>query len=243
MENASYISLTRQVGLLRKLDSISNNLANLGTTGFKSEDLLFRELVQGPNRPDKEKYMVSMSEGYRSFNNLSQGSLKPTGSKFDIGLQGEGFLVVNTPLGERYTRAGNLTINDQGNLSTQLGYEVQGESGPIQISEDETNITISSDGQIVTSTGPLTKFKVVSFTNPENLQKVGNGLYIANNETPSPDEKTKVVQGFVEESNVTPVVEITKMIDVQREFEAEQSLVMAEHRQQLDAIRKIAGVA
>jgi flagellar basal-body rod protein FlgF len=149
--------------------------------------------------------------------------------------------VVETPLGPRYTRAGNFSLGEGGQLVTPQGYPVSGAGGPITIGPDDTKINIASDGTISSENGQIGQLQVVEFADPDKLEKVGNSLFRANEQAPLTATNPSVKQGYLEQSNVVPIIEINNMIQIQREFESMQKLLQAEHRRQLDALDKIYG--
>lgn len=243
MENPSYIALSRQMGLQHQMDVVANNLANMNSVGFKAEKLMFREYLQKPDSGlATSKNTFAMTEDYGVAKDLNKGVIKSTGRMFDVAIANDGYFVIDTTLGERYTRAGNWAVSEDGQLVTTQGYPVLGEGGPITIPEDEGVITIAADGQISSEQGVVGQLRVVEFADEQKLRKAANGLYIAESQVAINAERPDVRQGHLEMSNVTPVSEITTMIQVQREFEAVQRMVQTEHTRQREAIRKLAGV-
>src|SRR6476619_3637607 len=136
MQNALLIGLSRQVALGRELDVVANNIANLNTTGFKSDGAVLEEFISPTASVDNfmsADRRVSFVHDRATWIDLSQGTLERTGNSLDVAIDGRGFLAVQTPGGERYTRNGGLQINNNGELVTSEGYQVLGESGPITI--------------------------------------------------------------------------------------------------------------
>lgn len=220
MENALLIGLSKQQALGRQMDVIANNLANVRTTGFKSESLVFEEVlmpvasIEGSSgAAGKLSYVLDE----RTLRRFDEGPNTPTGNPLDIAINGKGWLVVETEQGERYTRNGNLKLNAEGQMVTANGRPVMGESGPITIGPGETALTIASDGTVSTDQGKKGRIRVVAFDNENILKKQGDNLF-KTSEPPKPAEKYRVVQGTLERSNVEPVLEIAKMIDVTRAY-------------------------
>ena len=150
MENAQLISLSRQVALQRQMDVVANNMANINTTGFKAEDLLF-EPYKMPVAADNDfagDQTLAYTEDWATIHNMTNGPMDQTGNPLDVALMGSGFLTVSTPNGDRYTRAGSLAINTQGTLVDLAGNPVLSTSGPVQFDAADTDITISKDGTI-----------------------------------------------------------------------------------------------
>jgi len=161
MENAQLISLSRQIALQRQMNVVANNVANMNTTGFKSEQVLFAKYVmpvakdQGFRAPDQP---LIYTQDWTTINDFSAGAIAQTGNDLDVALQGKGFLTVQTPDGERYTRAGALQLNNQGLLVDNNGYAVLGQGGQIRFAPNETDIRFSQDGICASLNSPTRKF-------------------------------------------------------------------------------------
>ena len=172
---------------------------------------------------------VEINENYTDF---SQGSFKLTNTKTDIALGNEGFYVIDTPYGERYTRNGNFFIGKEGILETKDGYPVLGENGPIYVEND--HFMVNQDGIILSEDGQeIDRFQVVRFDNERYLEKMGNSFYKANENTgpahiAEGDERPRFVQGYTETSNVNVVNEMVQMIEVNRAYEANQKSIQSE---------------
>ena len=222
---------------MRQLDIVANNVANATTSGYKSDRMEFAEHV-AQVRAKHPMSQVRVSGVYRD---LSEGPIVETGNTFDLALNGDGYFVVNTPLGPRYTRNGGFTLDSTGRLVTSWGDEVQGEGGAIVISAGETGITITTDGTVSSrESGRIGKLRVVRFEDEQQLRKVKNGLYAT--DLPAQDVvpgEVRVVQGAIEGSNVNPVAEIARMIKLQRFFEVLQEIVKQEHKRQRNTINQI----
>lgn len=222
MENAILIGLSRQVALQRQMDIVANNLANIETAGYKGEKLLFEEyLSKGAKVSDvpTASSKVSLVHDTSVFRQFAEGSIVPTDNPLDVALNGKGWLVVDTPNGERYTRNGHLTLNAEGTLVNGSGYVVRSTSGTISFGADETKITISADGTVSSTAGEKGKLQLVQFANQNALQKEGKSLF-SSTEPPEIADKVRVVQGMIERSNVQPVLEMTRMIEVTRSYTA-----------------------
>ena len=185
------------------------------------------------------------------FTNFDQGALKETQSDFDIALDGKGFFTVSTPWGERYTRNGSFQLGKEGYLETKEGYPVLGENGPIRVKAnnflvdkdgrvwinaeyaDDPNIMVSRENNTWDQTALLDTLKLVEFDLDRYLEKQGSSLY-RESYTSGPamimeqGSRPKVIQGFVEASNVDPVVEMVQMIEVNRAYEANQKVIQTE---------------
>lgn len=244
MENAQLIGLSRQIGLQRQMDVVANNMANLNTTGFKAESLLFEEYKM-PVARDRDFFYpdqpLSYTDDWATIHDMSTGSMLETGNPLDIALQGEGFLVVQTPDGERYSRAGSLAIGQDGTLQDMSGNPVLGTGGPIQFDASETDIAISADGTISSSAGLKGALRVVEFEDAQTVQRQGNNLWTGG--TPVAATQTRVVQGSIEKSNVSGIAEMSEMIRVQRSYESIASLMQKQDEQRRTAIQKLGSLS
>jgi flagellar basal-body rod protein FlgF len=240
MQNAQLISLSRQIALQRQMDVVANNIANMNTTGFKSENMLFEEFV-GPVARDNDfigsDRPVSFVLDWATMHDLSAGAIMQTGNPLDVALQGDGFFAVDTPAGERWTKSGAFQINAEGVLVTLDGNPVMGDGGEIRFDATETDITIGTDGTVSTNAGAKGSIRIVEFTNPQELAREGNNLYSGG--TPLPNLGTRAMQGAIEKSNVSGVAEMTEMIRVQRAYQSLASMVQKQDDVQAQAIKRL----
>jgi flagellar basal-body rod protein FlgF len=250
MQNGLLVGLSRQVALSRELDVVANNIANINTTGFKADGAVFEEYIApmarngGATGADSR---VSFVRDRATWVDLSQGPIDRTGNPLDVAIDGEGYLAVQTPRGERYTRNGALQINAAGELVTAEGYQVLGEAGPVVFQPNDRNITISADGTISARSGDtLTdslrgKLRMVAFDAPGRLQKDGDSTFAAPpTVTQQPPANVKFVQGAVEKSNVRAVIEMTRMIEVTRSYTQVATMLQQQSDMQRSAIEKLA---
>lgn len=240
MENAQLISLSRQVALQRQMDVVANNIANINTNGFKAEGLLYEEFVM-PVASDKDfpvlDQPLSYVQDWGTFHDMAPGAVTQTGNPLDVALEGDGFLAVQTPAGERWTRAGSLQINAEGTLVNFDGHPVLGDGGEITFDGGETDIMIDSTGAVSTNAGTKGRLRVVEFENPQDLAREGDNLYAGG--SPVAAQNTLVVQGAIEKSNVSGVAEMTEMIRVQRAYQSLASLMQKQDEMRSDAIRRL----
>ncbi|MDF1668145.1 MAG: flagellar hook-basal body complex protein [Roseovarius sp.] len=225
MENASYTTLTRQVGLTRELQVIANNIANSATTGFRQEGLIFGEYVQrtegGPS--------ISMAQANIRNTSTLQGGLTQTGGQLDFAIEGNGFFLIETPSGERLTRAGSFSLSAVGDLVTPDGFRVLDAGGaPIFVPPDASDLAVSSDGTLSANGRPLSQLGLVQPTDPINLIREDGVMFRTTGGT-DPVLDGRVLQGFLESANVDPVSQIARMIEVQRAYEMGQSFLDAEN--------------
>jgi flagellar basal-body rod protein FlgF len=221
MDNALYVGLSRQMVLRREMDIVANNIANADTSGFKVESLMTKEqpgppafTLQGP-KPVK---FVAADGVARDF---GQGGLRRTDAPLDLAIEGQGFFKVTTKDGDRYTRDGRFRTDDLGRLTTQAGQTVADEGGgEITLDLQKGQITIAPDGTVSQGSERVGKVGVFKFDTLSVLEKKGDNL-LANtsNSQPAPAIDAKVRQGMLEESNVKPILEITRMIEVSRAYE------------------------
>lgn len=221
MDNTLYVGLSRQMVLRREMDIVANNIANSDTTGFKVESLVEKTnpqepafTLQGP-RPVK---FVGEDGVVRDF---GQGGLRRTDAPLDVAVEGQGFFQVNSPGGPRFTRDGRFRLDDSGRLVTEAGLPVGDDSGS-EITLDPTKgpVAIAEDGTITQGKSRVGKLGVFAFQTLGALQKVGDNLYQnTSNQQPQASQTGRIRQGMLEGSNVQPILEITRMIEVSRAYE------------------------
>lgn len=252
MENALLIGLSRQMVIERQLDVVANNVANVNTTGFKSDQSLFEEFLTSGARENSFRgndRKVSYVQDRGTYRDASQGSLERTGNPLDVAISGSGYLAVQTPGGERYTRDGNLQINNAGQLVTKDGYAVLGTGGPIVLQPTDHDVSITPDGSITVVEGVNRtdsvrgKLRIVNFADPQQAQKQGNSLYAAaGGVTPQLDLRSTVQQGFLEKSNVSAVGEMSRMVEVMRSYQQIANILQQASDLHKNAIEKLADV-
>ncbi|MBN9048331.1 MAG: flagellar basal-body rod protein FlgF [Rhizobiales bacterium] len=250
MQNTLLIGLSRQVALQRELDVVSNNIANMNTTGYKADGAIFEEFLSPTARAAETGNRISFVHDRATWHDLGQGTVEQTGNPLDVAVQGNGFFVVQTPRGERYTRNGALQLNANGELVTASGYPVLGDSGPIRFQPTDRNIMIAQDGTVSVQEGSQSqasslrgRLRVVNFNRPQQLQKDGDGSFSASaNNAPQPDTQSRILQGSIEKSNVRSVVEMTRMIEVTRSYSQVAAMLQQQGDMRQSAIQKLADV-
>ncbi len=252
MENALLVGLSRQAVLERQLDVLANNIANVNTVGYKADESLFEEYLSSGAHEDNfngADRRVSYVQDRGTFHNFSQGAAQPTSNPLDVAIDGAGFLAVQTQGGERYTRDGNLQINNVGQLVTNSGDPVLGTSGPIVFQQTDHDISISPDGTITVLEGTSRadsirgKLRLVSFADAQKLLKQGNNLFSApDGNIAQQDTKSAVRQGFVEKSNVNVVSEMANMIQVTRAYTEIANILQQQSDLHKNAIEQLANV-
>jgi len=220
MENAVYVALSRQMILRRQMDVVANNIANADTTSFKLEKIIINtDQQQAANTPDFDdplSYVLDVAVA-RDF---AQGALARTGGTFDLGIEGDAFFKIAHPEGDRYTRDGRFSLNDQGMLVTKSGLPVQGSGGEIVLDPKRGEPKVAGDGTISQEGAVVGKLELVRFEALSGLSKTGDGLYKnESNIAASAAPDALIRQGTLESSNVQPVLEITNMIEINRAYE------------------------
>jgi len=241
MSSALWIAKTGLEAQQTRMATISNNLANASTTGFKRDravfaDLIYQNIVQVGSSSSADTQMPSglnIGTGVRTVATeklFSQGSIIQTGNPLDIAIQGRGFIQVLLPDGATgYTRDGSLQKDSSGQLVTSMGYQIE---PAITIPDDAINVSISSDGIVsIISQGQATPSEIGSlqladFVNPTGLQPIGNNLFLESGASGSPQTGVPgltglgtLIQSSVEGSNVNTVEELVNMIETQRAYE------------------------
>lgn len=222
MENAQLIGLSRQTALRNQLDVVANNMANINTSGFKSQNLLFEEYlmpVAEATEFETQDETFSYVLDYTSHTDFTNGSFKKTGKDLDLALEGDGFFVVQMADGtEAYTRSGAFHLDANGQLVTSEGRPVLTSAGALTFTREDGIIEISQDGTIATDLGVRGQIRVAAFEDPQALEKLGETAFLGEN--PIVPAGTKVVQGALEQSNVDGVFEVTRLIEITRSYEA-----------------------
>jgi flagellar basal-body rod protein FlgF len=235
--------LGRQQGLMKEMQVVANNLANSSTTGYKSDRAMFGEFLVATGSQSSSLSMGGLAG--HSFA-MTQGALKITGGQLDLAIQGDGFFLVDTPQGQRLTRAGNFQMSPDGKLVDSNGSALLSAGGsPINIPQNTSQIRIASDGTVSVSSGDgippqdVGQVGVVTVDQEATLVRDSNSYFSAP-DGHKPAENTEIVQGALEQSNVSPVLEVARMIEVQRAYEAGQTLFEREDQrigQIISAIR------
>lgn len=215
MDNGIYITLSRQLAMFRDMAITANNIANANTTGYNSEHILFTSfLKKDVNR--KETNPMQFDYDISSYRITQTGPVKSTGNPLDLAITGEGYFAVETPLGTRYTKAGNFQLDELGTLITASGYPVLNNNGQRIIFPEETQeITVGSAGNIAVNGSEFDSIGIHAFANEQSLEQTGAGLFVSE-VNPEPAENVRVLQGALEGANVQPVQEMTRLIDISR---------------------------
>lgn len=243
MTETTHISMSLATSLQRQLDITANNIANASTAGYKGEHVVFESLLQDKSTSSDDQAAFVSDTG--SYIDTRPGALSQTGNPLDVALHGEGWFSYQTPKGEQaFGRDGSFTIDTQGNLTLLSGAKVLDAGGaPIQLpTEGLGEINISEDGTISGSeTGPLGRIGVFEIPEIQSYKRLGAGMLVAPEGAakPGPAEGTAVRQGSLELSNVNPVREMTRLIDVQRAYERTNSLMGNADDLRRDSLKRI----
>ncbi|MCC5965956.1 MAG: flagellar hook-basal body complex protein [Natronohydrobacter sp.] len=225
MDNAAYITLTRMSGLRREMQVIAHNIANVSTTGFRREGVVFSEFVVATERYEPS---LSMALGNTRHTYQMQGALSQTGGTFDAAIEGEGFFLLETAQGQRLTRAGVFTPNQAGELVNMDGHRLLDAGGaPIFVPPDARAVALARDGTLSADGQPFAQIGLVRPVDPVTMSREAGTLFVVDGEI-EPVEMPMLLQGFVEESNVNPIIELARMIEVQRAYERGQKLLESE---------------
>ncbi len=234
MDAAGYTALTRQSGLMREMQVVANNIANLSTTGFRREGVIFSEHVtrmdEGPS--------LSMAHGNTRLVDLSQAGVSQTGGTYDLAIQGDGFFLIETPNGQALTRAGAFTPSDAGELVTADGHRLLDQGGaPVFVPPTSGKVAVAQDGTVSADGQPIAQIGLWGPVDPLALRHQAGTVFTA--EDLQPIEDAKILQGFLENSNVEPVSEIARMIEVQRAYEMGQKFMDAEDQRMRGVIQTL----
>jgi flagellar basal-body rod protein FlgF len=243
VENALLIGLSRQVALARELDVIANNMANVGTNGFKARSARFNEFISPRAKADAFQpldrplsYVIDKGTPL----DLSQGVVERTGNPLDVALKDDNYLVVQTPNGERYTRAGSLTIDRQGRLVTQSGLPVMGDAGPIAFGQAEYDMRIAPDGTVTSDQGVRGRLRQVRFADPRALANDGANLFSSTTPAQPAGPQARLEPGAIERSNVKAVIELTRLMEVQRNYQSVANMITKADELRSKAISRLA---
>jgi flagellar basal-body rod protein FlgF len=246
MQNALFVGVSSQVALQRELDVIANNMANVSTTGFKGRSSRFQEYLMPvasadsfAGRDRRVSYVIDQGTTL----DLNQGPIEQTGNPLDVAVKGNAFIAVNAPGGERYTRNGAFSVDSRGQIVTSDGYPVSGEGGPITVNPQETGLAIGTDGTVSTNLGIRGRIKLVTFANPGALTNEGANLYSSTAPARPAGLDGRLETGALERSNVSPVLEMTRLMDVNRSYTMIASVISRMDELRGSAISKLANVA
>ena len=235
MDAAGYTTLTRQAGLIREMQVVANNIANISTNGFRREGVVFAEYVaaldDGPS--------LSMAHATGRVVDLGQAGLSQTGGTFDFAIQGDGFFLLDTPQGQQLTRAGSFTPSAEGELVSPEGFRLLDQGGtPVFVPPDAGKVALGADGTLSANGVALANIGLWQPTDKTQLQHQ-SGTMFASTGGVEPAQGGTVMQGFLEDSNVDAVSEIARMITVQRAYELGQTFLDREDARVRDVVQTL----
>jgi flagellar basal-body rod protein FlgF len=216
MDAAMYKALSGAIAQMRKLEVASQDLANVNTSGYKGQRLAFNEVLAARLAAGTRSGGFVAVGDQRT--NFLQGELQGTGNPFHLAVDGEGYFVVETARGERYTRSGGFTLSADGTLITPQGEPLMGEGGLIQLTGGKMEIGV--DGTVHSENGELGKLRIVRFLDGRQVAKEGANLFRSEPANVEDMTTPSVAQGSLEQSNVNPIDSMVSMITIQRQFEA-----------------------
>jgi flagellar basal-body rod protein FlgF len=243
MDNAGYIVLSRMASQLRATAVIAHNVANADTPGFHASRAVFAEHLARARASDAPAGGRDLHFAWdrATWRDTDPGPLRQTGNPLDVAISGAGYFAVETPQGERYTRAGRFTLAADGTIVDMGGNPVLSDAGrPLQIAPGDTDLSVGADGVITGRNGEIGRFRVVRFEDEQDLVAEGDRLFAAPQGTdPQPVAQPRLVQGALEGANVNAVAEMVRMTEELRQFQFAVRFAEAENERQSNAIDRI----
>lgn len=243
MDISSYVLLSHEQALRRRLDVVANNMANVSTVGFRREQPVFHEqLKRGETAMTPDAKNTHFVLDYGAVHDVRAGAFEATGNPLDVMIEGPGYLAVALPDGgTAYTRAGNLKVLDDGTLATAGGTPVRGEGGqPIVIPPEQLGrVRLAPDGSVIGTDGPIGRVTVTVFDNEALVDPRGDGLMDAANGRVLGAAETKLRTGGLEGSNVQAIAETTDMIEILRSYQTSQRMSDAMNDMRKRAIERL----
>lgn len=237
MQSSLYVSLSAQLSLQRRLDTIASNVANTSTAGFRAEEVKFETLLS--RTPAEPVAFASTGDTYLS---RRSGEFVKTDNSLDIAVRGNAWLAISTPAGQVYTRDGRMKMTETGELQTLNGHPVLDVGGaPIQLDPAAGPLNIARDGMITQSNRQVGAIGLFSIDDKAKLTRFENSGVIPDQPAAPALDFTKVglTQGFVERSNVNPVMEMTRLIGVSRAFDAITAAISESENSLRDAMKTL----
>ncbi|MDO9067793.1 MAG: flagellar basal-body rod protein FlgF [Deltaproteobacteria bacterium] len=222
MNSGMYSAISGNLAAMRRLDIISNNLANVNTIGYKKDKMSFEGLLAGAiNPPNVPQGMTAdpILQKENVYIDFASGPVSQSGNPLDLAIDGDGFFTITTPDGPAYTRQGNFRMAADGTLVTSDGYPLMGQDGVVRI--QGSKVEIAAAGEIMVDGTPVGKISLVDFEKPYSLTRIGSTLFVpADPQTAPKAAQAQIRQGHVEGSNVESISEMVQMIETNRYFEA-----------------------
>jgi flagellar basal-body rod protein FlgF len=239
MQSNIYVALSAQLSLQRRLDTLANNVANTNTVGFRGDEMSFEELVS----PSDKNPVSFVSKGENHISTKA-GEVTETGNPLDVAIQGNAWLAIQTPTGVAYTRDGRLQMTKEGMLTTIEGYPVLDAGGvPVQLNPDDPPPTINKAGTIEQAGNNLGALGLYTMPQGAKLTRA-QGVAVTSDIQPIAELDflhNGVRQGYIEKSNVNPLLEMTHLITIQRNFEAVSTMISDTESSLNDSLKSLAG--
>lgn len=245
VDNTIYVALSHQMAMQRQMDIIANNIANASTTAFRNESVLFQEYVVNTDpATDSIGNQIAFVQDRGVVRNLAEGEFTQTGNELDVAISGKGYFEVQDPKGNAYyTRNGHFHVDDQGQIVTTKGYPVLDAFGkPMTVNLNDSTINIANDGTVTAASGRRGRIGVVRFPNEQDMVAVGDSMFTTT-QKPTPTTDVKLLSGMLEGSNVEPIIELTKMVDVLRSYQSTAKLLQTYEDLQREGIQQIGKAA
>ena len=241
MELTTYVALSYMSAQQRALDVTAANLANAGTSGFKAERVLFSDWLskQGGTDGSHGRQPGAFVQDRATWREQAEGPLQHTGNPLDLAIGGDGYFTVDTPRGPRLTRAGRFTPQPDGTITDAQNEPLLDAGGQkLRLSPADITLTVTADGQLSSENGTIGRIGIVQPTDTAQLRTEGDSGLRADTPT-TPVAQPRVLQGVVEDSNVRPILEMTRMMDGLRSFQLTAQMVEQEGQRQQNAIDKL----
>lgn len=241
MQNATSVALSRLVAQQRAMDVTAANLANADTPGFKTGRTLFADWLSHPSGTDPVRggRVLAFTQDRATYREQTAGALSHTANPLDIAITGPGFFTVQTKAGPMLTRAGRFSLQADGTVADSDGDALLDSAGkPMHVAAADTSLQVAGDGTLSSENGQLGKIGIVQPADPNRMQALGSRLLSSDTAT-SPVTQPKLVGGALEESNVQPVAETTRMMNDLREFQFVSQFVQSEGEREQAAIDKL----
>jgi len=235
MESSSNIVLSRQTALKREMTAVANNIANLNTTGFKAELMMYDQVKVPGSNGESLSYVIDRG----SVRDMRPGTVSLTGNPFDLAITGDGYFSIDNGTETVFTRNGAFMVDKDGKLSTKNGDTVLDDgNNPILVQPGSNSLQIAEDGTIASDGEILGKLQIVSFDSEMLMKSIGDGL-LKTDQEPQLAEAARITQGALEGSNVQSMMEMTKLIEIHRSYERMANFIKNEDERQRDLIRRI----
>lgn len=227
MNSGLYSALSGNIAAMKRMDIISNNLANVNTPGYKKDKMLFESLLAGASNPPAVPQGSTADPILQKENvyiDYGAGPLAQSGNPLDLAIDGDGFFVIQTPEGRAYTRQGNFRLGADGTLVTSDGYQVMGQNGPIRVQGGR--VEIDGKGVVMVDGETSGTISVVDFPRPYKLKKTASAQFLPEDPQVVPTTASgSISQGHLEGSNVETVSEMVQMIETSRYFDSCQRVI------------------